>query len=211
MIKAILFDLDGVLIDAVKIHEAAFLAAVKVYGGCELDSQFHHRELNGLPTLKKLQKLSTLGLIHPDNIDLISDKKQEQTIEIIKQRIQADSEKREMLQALKDKGYELACVTNSIRKTAHLMLTSADLYDLLDYVVSNQDIDNPKPHPEPYWKAISHFKLLPEECLVVEDSEVGLQCAKYTGCCIWKVNGPEDVHLENATKILDELVRLHHD
>ena len=55
MIKAILFDLDGVLVDAVKLHEKAFLEAVKPYR--EIDEEYHINHLNGLPTKKKLEKL----------------------------------------------------------------------------------------------------------------------------------------------------------
>ena len=81
--------------------------------------------------------------------------------------------------------------------TAKQMLISSGIMLFVDLLVHNKSVKNNKPHPEPYIKAMVLANSLPEETLIVEDSEVGLHAAMLTGAEIWKVKDSSEVTWEN--------------
>ena len=104
-----------------------------------------------------------------------------------------------MMKMLKDAGYKIGCVTNSIRMTARLMLEKTGLMDYFDVVVTNEQCNYNKPHPEPYIKALVKLGSLPQDSIIVEDSPKGLEAARLTGCRVLEV--------KNATKVTKELFK----
>ena len=70
----------------------------------------------------------------------------------------------------------------------------------MDVIISNEDVQNSKPHPEMYWNAISKMKCLPEETLIVEDSPYGLLAASRTNSFVLRVKNPKDVTYNNISK-----------
>jgi HAD superfamily hydrolase (TIGR01509 family) len=70
----------------------------------------------------------------------------------------------------------------------------------MDFVISNEDIINPKPSPDGYNKAIGKLKLQPNECMIVEDSPKGIEAAKLSKANVYEVNGFYEVTLENILK-----------
>lgn len=94
---------------------------------------------------------------------------------------------------LKRDGYRLACCSNSIRESVELMLRGSGIYELFDFIVSNEDVKNPKPDPEMYLAAFAQFKLKPAECVIVEDAGHGVEAAKRSGGKLCHVTGFGDV------------------
>ncbi|HLD97886.1 MAG TPA: HAD family phosphatase [Candidatus Nanoarchaeia archaeon] len=186
MIKAILFDLDGVLVDAVKLHEKAFLEAVKPYR--EIDEEYHMNHLNGLPTKKKLEKLG----FYKDMIDKVNSEKQEITFKLIPETITPINEVIEVINEIKRKGIPFAVCSNSIRKSTELLLSYGGVMGF-EFIISNQEVLNPKPDPEMYLKAIKRLNLNKDEVLIVEDSPVGLEAANKSGAKICQVKNPYDI------------------
>ena len=90
-----------------------------------------------------------------------------------------------------------ACITNSIRETAMLMLEKTGQLEFMDFVISNEDVTEPKPSPEGYNLAMKRLKLEPHECMIVEDAPKGIEAAKLSGANVYEVNGFYDVSLEN--------------
>jgi HAD superfamily hydrolase (TIGR01509 family) len=78
-----------------------------------------------------------------------------------------------------------------------MMLSRADLLRYLEFFLSNQDVDKPKPAPDIYRTAIERLGLQPSECLVVEDNHNGVAAARAAGAHVLQVTGVEEVHLEN--------------
>ena len=72
-------------------------------------------------------------------------------------------------------------------------------------MISNENVKNPKPNPEMFIKAINHFSLLPEECLVIEDNENGFKAAKESGEHLMKVSNPNDVRLDKIENLIKEI------
>ena len=193
MIKAIIFDMDGVLIDAVGLHQKAFIEAVRSYK--EIDEAYHMKYLNGIPTKKKLEKLG----FNTDMIEEINSKKQEITFKLINKTITPIAIVTNVINEIKKKHIPFAICSNSIHKTIELFLECAKI-DGFEFIISNQEVINPKPDPEMYLKAIKMFNLSKDEILIVEDSPVGIEAAKASGAKLCIVKDPYDLK-----KVLMEL------
>lgn len=195
MIKAILYDLDGVLVDATEWHYESFNEALKKVAGFQLSRSEHISTFNGLPTEKKLQILEKEGRIKKEMFQKIWDLKQEKTIDVIHDSAFRDETKFRLHEGTRN--YKKVCVTNSIKKTAYLMLEKTEQLKFMDAVITNEDVKEPKPDPEGYLKAISILKLEPKECMIIEDAEKGINAAKKSGANLYIVQGYPEVTLEN--------------
>ena len=159
MIKAILYDLDGVLVDATEWHYESLNLALEQVKGFQIKRDEHIATFNGLPTMRKLEILFDQGRVKKDDFDLIWQKKQDKTIEVIKNSAFVDPNKIRLHNATKS--YKRVCVTNSIRETALLMLEKTGQLEFMDFVISNEDVSSPKPSPEGYVQAINRLELKP--------------------------------------------------
>ena len=195
MIKLVVFDLDGVLVDACEWHRVALNKALKALCDYEISLEEHYSTFNGVPTKVKLQKLTEMNIVSPEIHQEIYEKKQELTIEIIKQNAEHREEKVQMIKDLRFAGYYIACYTNSIRETALLMLEKTGVLEHLDILVTNQDVVKSKPDPEGYNFLINKFNASKNNVIIVEDSPKGLAAAYATGCTVIKVSGPDEVDI----------------
>lgn len=193
-IKAILFDLDGVLVDMPQGHYESLNRALKLFG-VEISNEEHYAYFNGLPTRKKLEELERQGRLPEGLIEFINSIKQVYTKEVIPKYCVPDYSKIIMLQQLKQHGYLLGCCSNSIRETLLLMLESAKIKDFFDIIISNEDVTKPKPDPEMYITAFKRFNIAPDEVVIVEDSPHGVQAAKESGGNVFVVRNTDDVHV----------------
>ncbi len=191
-IKAVLFDLDGVLVDATEWHYVALNRALGLFG-FEISRYEHLSSYNGLPTKKKLTMLSVeKGL--PETIhDLLNRLKQIYTRDEILTRCRPVFEKEYMLHRLRREGYRLACCSNSIRETLELMLRESGILECFEFIVSNQDVGRAKPDPEIYVKAIARMGLSPADVVIVEDAPHGVEAARRAGAHVCQVRGFADV------------------
>ncbi len=195
-IKAIIFDMDGVLIDARDWHYESLNKALALFGE-EITRYDHLVTFDGLPTKKKLEMLSLEGGLPRKIHGFINDLKQQYTLDIIHEKCKPVFQHQYALSRLKKEGYRLAVCSNSIRKTIESMMEKAGLIEYIDFFLSNQDVEKSKPDPEMYLTAISKLKLNADECLVVEDNENGIKAALASGAHLLKVEHPGDVHYYN--------------
>ena len=126
----------------------------------------------------------------------INELKQKKTIEIIKREAENRQEKIEMIKEIKSKGHVVCCYTNSIRKTAELMLEKTGIKHLFDTILTNQDVKNPKPDPEGYIYLMNYYSFEPSNTFIIEDSPKGVEAAKKSGANVIKVTNAEDVDLK---------------
>ena len=202
MIKLIIFDLDGVLVEAKNIHYDALNDALgKEYS---ISWNEHLSTYDGLKTNQKLNMLSEQkGLpteLHKD----IWNHKQKLTLQKLKQ-LEPSDVLIELMGSLVERGYKIAVCSNSIRKTVLTVLSKLGIMEFMDYIVSNEDVENSKPHPEMYWNAISKMKCLPEETLIVEDSPYGLLAAARSKSHILRVKNTEQTNLKNINNKLKQI------
>lgn len=204
MLKLVIFDLDGVLVDACEWHRLALNEALKEICNYEISLSDHRSIFNGLPTRVKLEKLIEEGKIQQKDHDAIHKLKQKKTVEIINRSADEREEKINLIMWLKEKNINVACFTNSIRETATLMLKKTGIYDMLELIITNEDVDKPKPDSEGYKKVLKHFNYTPERVMIIEDSIKGICAAVDSGCRVFKVNNAEDVHIENVKGFIYE-------
>lgn len=202
MIKLIIFDLDGVLVDAKKIHYETLNEAISLFDPrCKINEAEHLSIYDGLKTNQKLNLLSQNKKLDINLHDKIWNKKQELTIDAIS-KLKENINLIELFKLLRSKGYKLACCSNSIRRSVLVMLSKTGLIEYLDLILSNEDVKNAKPHPEIYWRAMSIMEVLPEQTLIIEDSPTGLLSASRSRANVLRVSNPEDL---TKDKIFDKL------
>ncbi|MDI6773839.1 MAG: HAD family phosphatase [Verrucomicrobiota bacterium] len=192
-IRAIIFDMDGVLIDAREWHFEALNRALGLFG-LEISRYDHLTTFDGLPTRKKLQLLSLEKGLPPALHSFINEMKQIYTMEIVHARCKPVFCHEFALSRLRQDGYSLVVCSNAVRASVRVMMERACLLPYLEFFLSNEDVERAKPDPDIYNKAIAALKRKPEECLVVEDNENGVKAALASGSHLMKVNGVQDVH-----------------
>lgn len=199
MIKLVLFDLDGVLIDAKKIHYEALNDALG--SDFAITEKEHHSFYDGRKTNEKLNLLTERKGLPSSSHKEIYDKKQAITIQKIAA-LKPIDEIVLLFKELESQGYSIGVCSNSIRRTVLTALAKTQLMEYCSVIVSNEDVKNSKPHPEMYWKAMSMMGKLPEETLIVEDSPPGLLAAERSRANYIRVDNPYDV---TRKKILSNL------
>lgn len=193
MIKNILFDLDGVLFDGCTFHAEMFMEAVKkILPDTLLTREYHDAHLNALPTKEKLKEMR----IDPVIAAKIYAVKQELTAKKIGEFIHPDKKVEDICRELRRLGYQMFCVSNSIRSTIERCLSGMGVRSYFTGIISNEDTPAAKPSPEPYLTLYRFYSLDPRECLILEDSEHGIASARASGAHILPVRNCDDVTME---------------
>ena len=198
-INAVIFDMDGVLIEAKDWHYEALNKALQLFG-MEISRYDHLVTYDGLPTKKKLVMLTHERGLPKGLHTFINDMKQQYTMEIVYAECKPRFYHEYALSRLKNEGYNMAVCSNSIRNTIEVMMQKASLEQYLDFYISNQDVKNGKPDPEMYNNAIERMGLEPKECMILEDNENGIKAARASGANVMIVDSVEDVNYENIKK-----------
>lgn len=206
-IKGILFDLDGVLIDAADWHRDAFNMALETHCIKSLSQEEHMRDFNGLSSRRKLRMLIERGRI-PDRDTLhksIHKLKQHYTIGKIKENCKPIARVIDVLVYARSAGFKIGLVTNCSRETTMLMLQKARLIDKFDTIVTNNDVDEKiKPHPWPYLLAKYNLGLANKRksCLAIDDTEKGIMSAIDASCRTWQLKNFKDLSVRNLMGII---------
>jgi HAD superfamily hydrolase (TIGR01509 family) len=199
-IKLIIFDLDGVLVEAKNIH---FEALNKALGDTYAIEWNEHLSIyDGLKTNQKLEMLSVNKGLPTSMFTEVWESKQRYTLEALAN-LKPSTQLMTCMDTLTSKGYKIACCSNSIRKTVLTVLSKLGIIEYFDLILSNEDVKNSKPHPEIYWKAISTMGCLPEEVLIVEDSPYGLLAASRSKANVMRVGSPKEITYINIDKHLN--------
>lgn len=203
-IRAILFDMDGVLIDAKEWHYEALNNALNLFG-MQISRIDHLTTFDGLPTRKKLEILSFDRGLPKELHEFINEMKQVFTMQIIHARCKPTFIHELALSTLRAKGYKVAVCSNSIRATINLMMEKAGLLRHLNLIVSAEDVEKPKPDPQMYLRAAELLELQPHECLIVEDNDNGVKAAIASGAHLLVVKSVEETNLHNILKKISQI------
>ena len=195
-IKAILFDLDGVLVNTTVLHYQTFRDAVQdVVPSFRISWEEHESRFEGMSTNLKLHHLREDGVVTDEQCKKIFEKKQELITKSIPTTVSPRESLRLLLITLNNQGFRLFCCSNSVRKTLNAILTQLGVLEFFEATYSNEDVQNPKPSPEIYQLAMRKSFLIKEQCLIVEDSHVGRTAAYASGAHVLEVEDAEDVTL----------------
>jgi hypothetical protein len=197
MIKLVIFDLDGVLVEAKEIHyQSLNLALGDKY---KITIEEHLSIYDGLKTTEKLNLLTQKKNLPVELHANIWKLKQKYTIELLKSLNPLENIVN-CIKLLSKDGYKLAVCSNSIRETILTVLSRYEITKYFDIILSNEDVSNSKPHPEIFWKAMSLMNVLPEETLILEDSPYGLLSANRSHSNVMRVDNPKKVTYNNIIK-----------
>ncbi len=207
--KAVIFDLDGVLVFTDKYH---YLAWKEIAG--ELGIDFTEKDNDRLRGVSRAESLEII--LEKYQGEPLSDEKKAEILErknniyreYLKEMSPSDvtDDVRETLRTLREKGYKLA-VGSSSRNTAFI-LEKTDLTDAFDAVADGTMIERSKPDPEVFLKAAGLLGVEPGECLVIEDADAGIDAAIAGGMHSAAVGAARDSHRAEAdlTSIADILL-----
>jgi len=205
-VKAVLFDLDGVLVDAADWHYEAFNRALGRFG-YTITRPEHLQTYDGLPTRNKLEILSRDKGLPPALHATIHQLKQEFTRDQIIASCRPVPEKRLLLRRLKEEGRRLGVCSNAIRESVHLMLGQSGLMEYLDCVLSQEEVELPKPAPDIYREAMTRLQSPPGETVIVEDGRHGVESGRRAGGHVLQVETWSEVDYGFVRRFIDEVER----
>lgn len=191
-VKAILFDMDGVLIEAKDWHYEALNRALDCFG-LAIQRDEHLAVYDGLPTRRKLELLSASRGLPRALHSFLNNLKQRYTMEIAHSRCRPVFQHQYALSRLRREGYRLCVCSNSIRATVELLMRLSGLDAYIELQMSNEDVKLPKPDPEIYVTTFQKLGLAPPECLIIEDNEHGIRAAQASGANVMMVSSVLDV------------------
>ena len=168
MIKLIIFDLDGVLVDTKKIHFDALNLALEKYEDIKISHEDHVKIFDGLPTSKKLNILKNKNKITKYNFKNIEIYKQKLTKKLLKENLTENKKLIKIFKYLKNKKYKIGIATNAVSSTLNICLAKLGVSKYVNLKLSNEDIKNSKPNPEIYFRMFIHFGVYPSEVLIFE-------------------------------------------
>ena len=178
-LKAIIFDLDGVIIDSEDLHEETCRMALRHYA---LEAAF-------------LDFDAFIGKTEQDVFDYVMQANDADHVNVadliaLKQRLYGDLLDRLLpvhgalafIERLAQAGFALGLTTSSVPENQQRAFDKFDLHRYFDTVVTAADVTNAKPHPEPYLTTAQRLGVAPARCLVIEDSTHGVRSARRAGC-----------------------------
>jgi HAD superfamily hydrolase (TIGR01509 family) len=208
-IRAIIFDMDGVLVDAATWHFDALNQALGLFG-YRITEFDHHQRYDGLPTRDKLRMLSAEQGLPESLHGFINEMKQQYLGQIADDRCQPNEVHVQTLSRLIRDGYRLGLASNSIRPTVDRLINLAGLSGMLEFKLSNNDVAKPKPDAQIYQLAISTLSMSPQQCLVVEDGDYGVEAATAAGANVLRVNSVDEVTYDNILERIEQIERSDH-
>ena len=204
MIKGLIFDLDGVLVDTKKIHFDSLNIALEKMNFEQISFKDHLNIYDGLPTNEKLRLLEFKKKVNKKSFKKILKIKQIETEKLLKKNLRFDLKLYNLFLNLSKK-YKICIATNSIKKTLNICLSNLKIKKFVLSALSNEDVFNNKPHPEIYLKCLVKMGLRPNETLIFEDSSHGLMAAQDSGCNLFTVKSLLDINYANIRNFINNI------
>lgn len=176
--KLAIFDLDGTLFNTDDVNYKAYREALRPYG-IELDREYFVKYCNGRHYKEFVPKI--MG--NSEHLEAVHDKKKEYYKTFLDDAV-VNKHLFSMIEAMRD-SYYTAVVTTASRKNVEDILGRFGVKDSFDYCITQEDIHKPKPNPEGFLLAMEHFGVTPEDTVIFEDSDVGIEAARASGAAVF--------------------------
>ena len=203
---AVIFDLDGLLADTEIISLKVYQELLKDFG-ILFTEETYSREYSGHREEENVQRfLDTYDL--PWNFDQTLEKVYELEARILVKGVNLKKGAKNLLAFLQREGIPIALATSSVESRARMILDSNGILSLFDHLVFAKDVKRSKPYPDIFLKACSDLNVLPENCLVLEDSEAGIEAAYRAGIpviCIPDLKMPAQSFLNKTEQVFQDL------
>ncbi len=186
MIKAVFFDLDGVLIDSETTHQSMTEDFLRLTGLSIPPERFYlligsHKSLN--PWAEVVRDIDLGGRTPEEVKEKLFAYKRERLSHFDYSNI-VFADVRPVLMQLRQAGLPIACASSSRMEYIKKTLGDSGLLDLFDLAVTCDDFESSKPQPDIYLYCARYFGVSPAECLVVEDSPIGIAAGKNAGMTV---------------------------
>lgn len=205
MIKAVIFDMDGVISDTQELHSEVESRMFKKYG-IDISPEEITARFAGIPDFIYAEEVFKKYGVQV-NLEEVITKKWEKVTEMMEREVPPVPGALELIEGLHHK-YKLAVGSSSIRKFVNIALEKLGFRDKFQAVVTIDDVKNGKPDPEIFLLAAQRLGVNADECVVIEDSRSGMQAAKNAGMqCVGlvkdknKENYPADILVESLNEI----------
>ncbi len=203
---AVIFDLDGLLADTEIISLKVYQELLADFG-IPFTEETYSREYSGHREEENVQRfLATYDL--PWNFDQTLEKVYELEARILAKGVNLKKGAKNLLAFLQREGIPIALATSSVESRARMILDSNGILSLFDHLVFAKDVKRSKPYPDIFLKACSDLNVLPENCLVLEDSEAGIEAAYRAGIpviCIPDLKMPAQSFLNKTEQVFRDL------
>jgi len=216
MLRAVIFDFDGVITDSEILHLRAFNRVLAQYG-IEITTKDYYKEYLGLTDVDCFKLLIHKGLLETEQQQIEDLVKQKNLIfeEMAKTEGQIIKGVRDFLQMLKENNVPMAICSGAVRAEIELILEQARLRPFFEVIVSTEQVRKGKPHPEGFLLTLQKLNrnvtdpILPNQCIAIEDSHWGLEAAKAAGMHTIAVTNSYDAEqLKMAERIVTQLNEL---
>jgi beta-phosphoglucomutase len=204
--KGALFDLDGVIVDTAKYHFLAWRSLAEELGF--KFTELHNERLKGVSRMRSLEILLEIGrvsLSEEEKLMLAEDKNRWYVAYI--QQMDASEilpGAREYLNQLRHKGIKIAL--GSASKNAPMILENLNITDLFDVIIDGNKTTKAKPDPEVFLLGAKGIGIHPEQCIVFEDAQAGVEAGKSAGMRVVGIGKKEA--LKNADFVIQGLHEL---
>jgi HAD superfamily hydrolase (TIGR01509 family) len=189
MIKAILFDFDGVVVQSELLHKETFLELLSPYGVQVTDERWY-REFAGTGSRHIFEVLVKEHGIDERPDDLVARRKNIYEAKVRSGRLKETKGVREFLEKTRARGIKTAIVSGSHRTNVQISLEVLGLGQYFDVIVSGDDLKERKPDPKPFLVAAEKLGVKPSECVVFEDSLAGSEAARRAGAKLIVLDSP---------------------
>ena len=205
---AVIFDMDGVMVDTAPQHFAAWRQVFAEMGRELGEEEF--RATFGWRNREILQYV--LGdRVSEVQVEELGRRKEEYYRALLRGGVEAAPGFMHLLAALRDDGFKIAVGTSAPRQNVELILDVLSIREQLDAVVSGEDVDRGKPDPETFLLAAQRCNVEPRRCLVFEDAVAGIQAAKAAGMRCIGVGRMDivqaDLMVDSLTKVTVQVIR----
>lgn len=207
MIKAVIFDMDGLMVDTEMISCICYREILESYG-FSFTKEDYIKDYPGRTLMTSLQFIKDKYHID-DDIHEMADRFHELEDQYVQTHgVDLKPGLVELLQYLKEHNYKIALATSSIRTRATKLLEQHHVLEYLDEMVFGNEIKRGKPFPDIFLKACEKLEVNANQALVLEDSEAGIQAAydaHIPVICIPDMKYPQEKYINKTTKIYQSL------
>lgn len=204
-IKAVIFDMDGLMIDSEPLHFKAWEKVLEIYGIHVRKDEFNQRYV-GIP-----DKEGTEDMVTRYNMSIsakeLSQTKRKLYTRLLQTQLIPQPGLIDLLINLHKSGYKTAISSGSSLEEIRMVIKGLDISHLIDTYVSAEEVSRGKPAPDSYLEAAKRLEVKPEECLVLEDANPGVKAGKAAGMLVFVIpsNETKGQDFSLADKVLGSL------